>query len=214
MTWVWVRAQRSLPGERDDDCLPRGSAVLVSQTSARQQLFWPAGDFGRTPWNDQTQVRTHEQRAWAGGVGLPGLAAAWLGQVTWTHHWDLTYSGTEDIDRTLITWYDVLCFTDFSSLDSIVARKGYDLWKQSIGMWLSKPPCGTSRSAQLPGQIRCKLAAARSSRSSRVRLAETLRGPCGDVLGIGCIFVYDIQICLISWLLWFYVQEAAWRITK
>lgn len=32
------------------------------------------------------------------------------------------------------------------------------------------------KSAQLPGQIRCKLAAARSSRSSRVRLAETLRG--------------------------------------
>ena len=35
--------------------------------------------------HDQTQVRTYQQRAWAGGVGLPGFAAAWLGQVTWTH---------------------------------------------------------------------------------------------------------------------------------
>ena len=40
------------------------------------------------------------------------------------------------------------------------------------------------RSAQLPGQIRSKLVAARSSRSSRVRLAEELRGV-GSVQGMG-----------------------------
>lgn len=44
-------------------------------------------------------------------------------------------------------------------------------------------PC--PRSAQLPGQIRSKLVAARSSRSSRVRLAEELRGVGSVIVGDG-----------------------------
>ena len=53
--------------------------------------------------------------------------------------------------------------------------------------------CGSSRSAQLPGQIRCKLAAARSSRSSRVRLAETLRGAPWSALVEMCLAL--VHLC-------------------
>ena len=79
----------------------------------------------------------------------------------------------------------VLCFTDFPvnyffimfiTADPMVLMcYGYeDAKSRACGFRNLKS--WTSRSAQLPGQIRCKLAAARSSRSSRVRLAETLRG--------------------------------------